>query len=303
MNFANKKMLILLILMQISYLLAAAVLTEVLAIDEGNKSCTIIFSLSESSAHQIVTQAGGKSFKVIFPKTTNQALQPNYRRLSPVIDRIISEQENGNAVVNIRTMQNCKLVEHQKSKNLVLELSCTGAPASVAKTKKVPKKSASSKTKARPAQAESRPDSILTIAIDSPKDSIKADTLSKQKPAESKPKSTIPIQEWLIFAQKRKLWLIVSASILLLIVLSLLIFKRKTKQIYFEVVSQNDAPPEKQELKPEHTSTEAAETQSPVTIKMAQRLAQQGWTADEISIELKIPASQAQEIIDQSEKP
>lgn len=283
MNLATKRLLMLLMLWLLFGHLAATRLLSVQALDQGRSSTKITFNLDEASPYRVMAGTGNKSFKVVFTGVENSALKPDYKRLSPVIDRITSSMEAGNAIVEINTMQRCNVRDYSLGKNVYLELEFID-PAPQSKTLKAPKKPA-----VRPAIKQSLEESSSTAQElaepESTKTAQEQEAPIKVEAAPNTPNNTFTLNQWL--GSKRKLWLILAASILLLLILLFLIFRKKRQPIHFEVASAKESQ-----------AVEVEELENPMLGRMAKRLANQGWTAAEIAAELNITESTAKRFID-----
>ncbi|HPV14237.1 MAG TPA: hypothetical protein PL126_01140 [Candidatus Cloacimonadota bacterium] len=287
MNLATKRFLALMLLWLLICHLAANELTGVRAVDEGRGASKVTLTLSESSPYRVSVSDDKKSFQVMFSGVKNLATIPDYKRLSPVIDRIISRNENGNAVVEIRTMQGCNYTEYKVGRRVYLELEFIKKPA--------PKAKVARRRAVRP-KAEvvvEKPDSVCIVVPDSLIMTAPQDSVSQVEPPQSEVARVRHSREWYSLMQDTEFWLIIAGAVLALLLVFWLLFIRgkKPEQFDFEVVS--DA---------KRSAPEPEEDVNPVLSKMAQKLADQGWTAEEIAAELNIPEAAAKRLIERGEE-
>lgn len=284
MNLATKRLFALLLLWLLVCQLASVQLTNVRAVDEGRVAGKVTLTLSESSPYRLNVSEDKKSFQVVFSGVKNHATIPDYKRLSPVIERIVSSNENGDAVVEIRTMKACNHTEYVVGRRVYLELEFIHKPASRAKVAR--------RRVSRPkAAVVQKPDTVCVVTPDSgavvaePQDSL------RQSKPQWKPVQLQSGLDWPSLAQSLEFWLIIAATVLALVVLFLLIFRKKKPKTYdFEVVT-----------KAKSSASEPEEYVNPVLSKMAAKLAAQGWTAAEIAAELNISEAAAKQLMERGE--
>ena len=270
---ATKRFLTLVLLWLLFCHLAAVQLTEIKASDEGRRETKLTFTLSESNPYMVSVGEDNKSFKVVFIGVENQALVPDYTRLSPVIDRIISTEEGGSAVVEVRTMKSCNYSDYKLGRRVYLMLEFIEQPAPRVR---LPRSRA-----VKPKAVAPAADTVSTLAeqVDPESTAVAAqqDTIIPQKAPQREAAKPFPI----------KLLLSIAAAALVVLILLILIFRRKPKSFDFEVVTDSEPP-----------APEPDEQMSPVLSKMAKMLADQGWTAAEIAAELNIPESTVKQLIE-----
>ncbi len=275
MNLATKRYLTLVLLGLLFCRLAAVQLTEIKASDAGRRESKITFTLSESNPYMVSVGEDNKSFKVVFIGVENQALVPDYVRLSPVIDRITSTEEDGSAVVEIRTMRSCNYSDYKLGRRVYLMLEFIEQPA--------PRVRLPQSRPVRPKAAVQVADTVSTHAETTEPESTavvaQQDTIIAQEAPKSEAARPFPI-----------LWLIIAAAVLVVLVLLILVFRRKPKSYDYKVVTEQKA-----------TEPEPLEQVSPVLSKMAKLLADQGWTVAEIAAELNVPESTVKQLIEHNQ--
>lgn len=284
MNLATKRLFALLLLWLLVCQLASVQLTNVRAVDEGRVAGKVTLTLSESSPYRLNVSEDKKRFQVVFSGVRNHATIPDYKRLSPVIERIVSSNENGDAVVEIRTMKACNHTEYVVGRRVYLELDFIHKPAPRAKVAR--------RRVSRPkAAVVQKPDTVCVVTPDSgavvpePQDSL------RQSKPQWKPVQLQSGLDWLSLARSLEFWLIIAATVLALVLLFLLIFRKKKPKTYdFEVVT-----------KAKSSASEPEEYVNPVLSKMAAKLAAQGWTAAEIAAELNISEAAAKQLMERGE--
>lgn len=270
MNLATKRFLTLTLLWLLFCHLAAVQLTEIKASDSGRRESKISFTLSESSPYMVSVGEDNKSFKVVFIGVENQALLPDYTRLSPVIDRIISTDEGGSAVVEVRTMKSCNYSDYKLGRRVYLMLEFIEPPAPrVRLPRSRPVKAKAPAPVADTLSTPAEPESTVVAA--------QQDTIIPRAIPQKEAAKPFPF----------RLLLSISAALLILLLVLILIFKRKPKRIIYEA-----APDTKTQTPP------PSEQVSPVLSKMANMLADQGWTTAEIAAELKLPEATVKQLIE-----
>ena len=288
MNLATKRLFALLLLWLLVCQLASVQLTNVRAVDEGRVAGKVTLTLSESSPYRLNVSEDKKSFQVVFSGVKNHATIPDYKRLSPVIERIVSSNENGDAVVEIRTMKACNHTEYVVGRRVYLELEFIHKPAPRAKVAR--------RRVSRPkAAVVQKPDTVCTSieAVETDSGAVvpePQDSLRQSKP-QWKPVQLQSGLDWPSLARSLEFWLIIAATVLALVLLFLLIFRKKKPKTYdFEVVT-----------KAKSSASEPEEYVNPVLSKMAAKLAAQGWTAAEIAAELNISEAAAKQLMERGE--
>jgi hypothetical protein len=290
MNLATKRFLTLLLLWLVFAHLTAVELTGVRAVDEGRGASKVTLTLSESSPYRLKVSEDKKSFRVVFSGVKNQATIPDYTRLSPVIDRIVSSTENGDAVVEIRTMKGCNYTEYTVDRRVCLELEFIKKPA--------PKAKVARRRVSRPKAAAvvQKPDIVCTpeetVAPDSAVVKAPQDTVMHPQPQKKELTRVRPGIKWPHLVRSPEFWIIIAAAVLALVILFFVLFRKKKPKLYdFEVVTRAKS-----------SVPEPVEEVNPVLSRMAKTLAEQGWTAAEIAAELNISEAAARQIMERGEE-
>lgn len=271
-----KALLILAVLLCVSAL-AATTLLSVRAVDDGKTASRIAIRLSDPVNYSF--NASGQNITVSLPGVKLGASAAQYRRLSHVIDYIsLSEDESG-SYITIRTMDQFKVSHNDTGSGLVVQVG-TASPVPEVQP---PPAVVRPKTKFAPAPPQVlKPVPIAPLADSlSPADSIPAPA---KLPA-AKPKT--PLWKWLVKDIK--------ANPLIWGIVALLIFGLAAYLLWPKRAPQKDEEAFEEKKSPDlglngATLIMDAETKQ----RMITKLMDEGWTAKEISQEIKLPLGEVE---------
>lgn len=268
-----KALLILLILLFCTALVAST-LVSVQAVDESKTASRLSIRLSEAVDYQF--NSSGNTISISLPGVKLGTSEAQYRRLSHVIDYISLSEDAGGSYVTIRMMTEFGVSHFKTGSGLVIQI---GNPAPVPKKKLASPKVAAALTPAPCDTAASK----LTA-----KDSL-VSAASKPKPSRKpipKYRPTCP-ELWAGFVSVFEAHPVVYGFCLLLI-LGLLVILLLPKRLP-QVIEEKKGP----DL---GLNGATLIMDSDTKARMISKLMEEGWTASEISQEMKLPLAEVEQI-------
>ena len=112
---------------------------SVVSRDTGVDQNRVVINLSGDARYSVQPYSGGTVYRVIVPDAGTISGKPDYKRLSPVIDRISTYKEGNNAVIEIRTMDAVNVNHSIQDGKIVLNLGKTAATPVVKQQEPAPK--------------------------------------------------------------------------------------------------------------------------------------------------------------------
>ncbi len=284
-----RQIMIVLALAALVYPAAALTVQAVNAQDLAPNSHRVEILLSAPGSYSVQKLPGGLGLRVYIDDVESFAAQPNYPRLSELLDRITVYTSGDEGVVEIKTMEVLPF-RHAINPNrtritVTINPALGSAPAKVAKTPARPATPAPTPTVNPAVEPTPKPDSATVQA------SPRTRGLGVQPDSVLVVRKTVRTWRcplWASFGScGLPLWpLLLLALGLLLLVLGLLgLFRRK-----------KPAGPVRKVTKPtgENTLLMDSETRK----RMVQRLMDQGWSTEEIARELKVGVPDVERIIE-----
>lgn len=135
-----KKLAILAILAISSICVMASVnIDSVVSRDTSADKNRVVISVSGDPHYSVQTASGGTVLRVVIPDAGSISGKPDYKRLSPVIDRISTYKDGGNAIVEIRTMNAVDVNHSLQDGKIVLNIGKTSGSPVVTQQEPSPK--------------------------------------------------------------------------------------------------------------------------------------------------------------------
>lgn len=263
-------------------LCAALNVGSVTSRDTGDGTNRVVIGISGDATYSVQPSAGGSVHRVVIPNTDGSAPKADYRRLSPVIDRISTYVEGTNTVVEIRTMRPASISHSKSTGQIVLELD-TGATSPSPSAVK-PKGKELPPVYVRPAKPKLEEPKVEEPAV---VDSIAETRFPSSVAAPVLPPPVMEEEESAIaeFVRHNPLYLG------LLAVLSILLI------IIVRAMRKHRTTPEPAEL-----SGVTLVLDEDTKKRMVMKLIDQGWTPRETAMELKLHQREVDAIIAQARR-
>ena len=272
-----KALLILLILLCCTALVAST-LASVQAVDEGKTASRVNIRLSEAVDYQF--NSSGNTISISLPGVKLGTSEAQYRRLSHVIDYISLSEDAGGSYVTIRLMAEFRVSHFKTGSGLAIQI---GNPPTV---------------KQKPAAQKFAAPKAVNVLSSAPVDTLASNLAAKDSLAQaaSKPKPTRkPIPKyrptcpelWAGFVSVFEAHPVVYGCCLLLI-LALLVILLLPRRLP-KVVEEKKGP----DL---GLNGATLIMDSDTKARMISKLMEEGWTASEISQEMKLPLAEVEQI-------
>ncbi len=113
---------------------------SVVSRDTGVDKNRVVIDVSGSARYSVQPLSGGTVHRIVIPDATSSGGKPDYKRLSPVIDRISTYKEGSNTVVEVRTMDAVDVSHSLQNGKIVLNISKTGDQPVVKTQETAPRK-------------------------------------------------------------------------------------------------------------------------------------------------------------------
>ncbi len=321
-----RKTVLLLLALGVGLLCAATEVTSVRSSDTSKTSNTVSIELSGPASYSVEQLPGGKGVRLIIPEVSSLVTNPQYPRLSEVIDVVSARVTGGNAVIDIKTMD-ASDIRHQTNagrNRITVSInsastaqSATSAAASPrieippgAMPKKVDQPDKISSPSATPSPQASR---TVQPAPQTPAEQVSRPTLpattapqtdaippaldqapeppSEQTSGETETTGDSPGTE--SYTEKGRsslpLYLIVAAAVLLclLVILKFLVRKKPEPAAAIPVSEPASKPSEGKTLLLDDQTRR----------RVVQKLLAQGWTSSEIAREMMLDEQEVERII------
>lgn len=289
-----------------------ATVLSVDAIDSQKSSSRVTIRLTEPVPYQMT--ASGKFAMLELPDTRLGIERANYRRLSFIIDNISMMADDNGSVISIRTMDSYRVTHRQIGNIIQIDIVNPALPPSPVTTSPKPKP-------AEPVQPQSTPQEAPELATG---DTIRPPAPKAPAIPAFKP-TPIPFMQNLRQAIKANPYLYLAALLIALLLALLLIlpksFWQSVKKLMTPVPREKKVKPKKiKEAKP----LKIKEPKAPKPLKekplkakkadlgldgatlimdsetksrMVMKLLGEGWTARQISREMKIPLKEIENIV------
>ncbi len=285
-----RAILIVAMLMSVWLLSAAVNVESINAVDLSQNSSQVTISLSSGSVYTVQRSSSGFGMRVVIPYCKVGKVVPSYPRLSQVLDNITAYAVGSSAVIDIKVMSDLNISHNANAdkSQITVTISNPSAPQS---------KSAVIAQKPKPEiPRKTTPTTPIKAKIDN---SAKADTSKvpalaapTKLPPPPKPKSEkLPHSKKVIkrkFIRFRESHLIYIISVLTLIFVVLVIKQYFRPNIVKKTKTNKDNTIEGTTLL----------LDSETRTRMVHRLLDQGWTAREIALEMKLGVRDVERIID-----
>ena len=275
------KALMILLILLCGSILAGSTLTSVQAVDEGKSASRISIRFSEAVDYRF--NSSGNTINVALPGVKLGSTEPQYRRLSHVIDYISLSEDTAGSYVTIGLMADFKVAQNKTPSGLTIQI---GDPPPQTQQTAVQKLSPSKPSASTPVLA----DTAVTGSV--PQDSLAS--INGMQKAERKPQ---PKHK----ASRAELWAGFVAvfeahpliyGLCLLLILSLLAILLWPMRL---------ARSEAEQTGPDLGLNGATLIMDANTkARMIGKLKDEGWTAEEISRELKLPLAEVEQIASES---
>ncbi len=294
----------------------SATVLSVDAVDNHKSSSRVTIRLSEPASYRF--SGSGKFITIELPDARLGTETANYRRLSFIIDRISLIGDDNGSVISIRTMDAYQLTHKQIGSVIQVDIVNPAAPPAPAVTSPRPKPAVEPKPEAvtTPETApQPAPELTKTDSVTAPKTTV--------KPA-FKP-TRIPFMQNLRLAIKANPYLYLAALLLALVIALLLLLP---KSFWMSVKNLMTPVPREKKVKPvkikEPKPLKIKEPKAPKPVRekplkakkadlgldgatlimdsetksrMVMKLLGEGWTARQISREMKIPLKEIESIV------
>lgn len=266
--------------------LAATTLLSVRAQDEGKTASRITIRLSDPVNYSF--NSSGENISISLPGVKLGSSTAQYLRMSHVIDYINLSEDASGSYIKIRTMEQFKVSHSDAGSGLVVQI---GSPAPVPE-KKPPQVLARPITKPEPARSQAQAQ-VLKPVVPAPQPEALSPVDSSSAPAVlpvSKPKAQ-RITKWQRFVLDIKanplIW-----GICALLIIGLAAYMLWPKRVP-KVLEEKKSP----DLGLDGaTLIMDAETK----LRMITKLMDEGWTAKEISQEIKLPLKEVELLVAKS---
>jgi len=139
---------------------------SVVSRDTGVDKNRVVINVSGDARYSVQSSSGGVVHRIVIPDAGSISGKPDYKRLSPVIDRISAYREGANAVIEIRTMDAVDVSHSLQDGKIVLNLGKAGTTPVVNQQPAVPKPGHTLPAEPRPTtRYYDSPQEIATINV------------------------------------------------------------------------------------------------------------------------------------------
>lgn len=272
--------------------LSGAEVTSVVSRDASKEINNISIGLSGEASYRVESSPDGRTHKLVIKDAANAVARPDWQRLSPVIDRLSSYSEGGSTIIEIRTMKPSRITSSRSGDSISLQLNQGSAPAPEPKTP-APKPQPQRASRPEPARSilkEPKPKAEPMQVQPVPQDSTELEPVAPPTPKPIEPEATQAAEEHELvsFLRVHWQWISLLALGLVMLIFSIRACMRSRRKRALEPAQAEELPA---------LIMDAATRQ-----RMVMRLVEQGWTAPQIAVELRIPVKEVQRLIAQAKK-
>jgi hypothetical protein len=285
---------------------------SVVSRDTGVDKNRVVIDVSGKTTYSVEPSSGGTVHRIVIPNAGSLGTKPEYKRLSPVIERISTYKDGNNAVVEIRTMEAVNLSHSMQNGRIVLNLSKAGSSPVLSPRESVPKPVILPPSDPiPPTRYYDSPQEIATIKVKPsqkkpvikplpPPEKPKADSIlpapevKQLFPSTAEVDSLLPPQalddempvqavakaDFMSFVKKNWIWL-AGALLLALIAIIVLAGKKKTS-------------------KPDDLKGTTLVLDGETKSRLVMKLHKENWKASEIARELNLPLKEVEQVISQA---
>lgn len=282
-----KKTLFMALILCLGLTCAAIEIESIRSWDLSQKSNQVVIKLSATPQYQVQNLPDGNGIRIRIPDATEPEYQPDWPRISPVLDEISWNARGGDLFIDILTMGEYPIAHNLSYNGRRITVVVGENPKPAPRPKPVPSPATSMEKTPEVAIEDHESGFVQNDSIPSQADSVAADTLIHapgttlpEKPAESAPDSEKTARKKRPFFS---LYVIIGVALILCVWVILRFFrKRKPAELPGSFIQT----PEGSILLMDN------DTKS----RMVKKLQKQGWTASQIARELKLSVRQVEEI-------